>query len=141
MDEKNIQECFESLRHLETIYPGFENWFWYKVKPGLENGTRFLLSKKLGDEIVGVVIAKKVERETPKICTLWVDKRYRKRGFGVRLLISALEWLNDHQPELSISESNMAEFSHLIEKFEFKLTSSSVNLQTGKKEFHFNERK
>ena len=64
------------LLSLKQNYPNFDQWLDKKVMTQLGN-TRKIIVALSGQVIVGVMVLKNTVSER-KICTLWVQKEYRK---------------------------------------------------------------
>lgn len=124
---KSLDYIYQCLSFLETEYPSFKVWFYFKVLPGIARGERTIILNKNLSEIAGISILKKSINEN-KICTLWVNKKYQAKGIGQNLLENSIEILKDGKPLISVSESRMGEFRPLLEKFNFSLKNSYLSI-------------
>jgi GNAT superfamily N-acetyltransferase len=128
------------LAPLSDFYPDFDRWYWQTVVPGLADGTRALRLVERDGEIVGALIAKRDDDER-KICCLWVRDDRKGRGYGVRLIKEAIEWLGTPKPLVSVPEERLAEFAPTFAGFGFVLTEAVDSAyRPGRKEFVFNGR-
>lgn len=107
------------LLSLKQNYPNFEQWLDEKVMTQLEN-TRKIIVALSGQAIIGVMVLKSTVSER-KICTLWVQKEYRKNGIGTDLIEYAIEELETKYPLITMSENSYMDFLPLMENFNFRL--------------------
>ena len=130
--------AFSALVHLEQMYPGFEDWYWGKVVPGLSNGTRQLFIEERGSRIIAAVIAK-AEGAERKLCTVWVHPAYTGQKIGVRLMDEAKSWLGTNKPMISVPEERVEEFRSIFIRWGFELTQVLDSYyRPGRKELVFN---
>ncbi len=127
------------LSPLETYYPNFHEWYYYKVVPDVSSGKRRVLTEMTCGEIVAVAILKKYEDEK-KICTFRVSKEASGRGLGTKLMRESLDWLECPKPLLTVNEENASEFARFLKKFNFQ-ESRAVNglYRPNKLEIIYNE--
>jgi hypothetical protein len=110
---------FKALSHLEQVYPGFGEWYWAKVVPGLRDGSRCIFVQQ-SNQINGIVIAKRSNDER-KLCTVWVNRRLIGRGLGTTLMRRAMSWLGTTRPLITVPEERLAEFQPSFRRWEFSL--------------------
>lgn len=110
------------LEHLELTYPGFRNWFYGKVVPGLRTGERSVLIRGAFSDPSGIAITKRDAHET-KVCTLWVAHAYRQSGLGKDLLEEAIDWCDDALPLFTVPAEQIASFAGLVQRFGFVETA------------------
>lgn len=116
------EDVYAALSSVHSIYPGFERWFWGKVIPEL-SGERSMFLDWHGGGITGVVIAKRSFNER-KLCTVWVDERYRDRGIASSLISEASEWLATDHPMITIPRSRLASFAGVLRSGRFVQTQA-----------------
>ena len=112
------------LLGLSLNYPGFHGWFWRKLFWGFLNGRRTFLLAMHRDKIAGLAILKNEIRES-KICTLFVDKRYRRAEVGSMLLDTSIQVLsaqNGALPFITVPERRIDSLGPLLESRGFVLT-------------------
>jgi hypothetical protein len=110
------------LSPLSVNYPGFDLWYTDKVIAGVVSGERYACVVRDGDQITGVGIAKKDDRER-KICTVRVDEVAIGRGTGVRIFDRLLRWLDTDRPHLTVPEQKLVHFDRIFEWYGFEMTS------------------
>jgi hypothetical protein len=119
------------------MYPGFADWFWGKVVPGLGR-TRRIFRVGPVSQPAALAIAK-LEGGEAKICTLWVSPTERESGHGRALFGEAIQWLGVERPLFTVPEERLAEFAPLLSRFSFKRTASIESLyRAGSVEHVFN---
>jgi len=134
MRDDHILEAYAALAHLSAYYPGFKDWYWTKVVPGLGTTRRLDIVRREG-RIVGVCIAKRTEIER-KICTLWVVPAYRGTGLGVRMLLDAMHWLGTSKPAVTVNEERYLDFVAIFRRLSFQPAKAVVGLyRPGKIEY------
>jgi hypothetical protein len=128
---------WNALRHLESIYPGFPDWYWGKVIPGLEDGTRKIFASWYRGSLAGIVIAKSDNEK--KICTVWVADSFRGMSMAGDLMSEAMLWLDTDRPVFTVSDLRILDFSSLIDRFGFEKTDQKRGLYAPEStEFIFN---
>lgn len=133
------REALAFLLPLSREYPDIENWFRWRVVPGLRAGTRTLICVHREGRLIGVGIGKHEAYER-KICTVRVAPSYFGRGIGLRLFDSLLRWLDTDQPHLTVSEPKLPAFERIFERYNFKRTSSRLGLYVpGVAELSYND--
>lgn len=130
--------AFGVLEWLECEYPGFSDWYWTTVVPGISTGERRLATVERGGRVVGVGISKRTSSER-KMCTIWVDQQFTGTGMGVRLMVDSMQWLGTSLPLATVSESRMNEFKPIMDRLGYKITQVLPNFyRPGHSEFVFN---
>ena len=74
-------------------------------------------------QVEAVVIAKRSADEN-KVCTLWTSERMRGRGYGMRLLRQAMDWLGDERPLVTVPGERIAEFRPFLTRLGFVETGT-----------------
>lgn len=137
-NDLEFETLYGSLRHLETFYPQFPSWFWAKVVPGCRDQSRRILQVSAGERLAGLAILKRSPFER-KVCTLWVARFARGRGFGQRLLSDSLDWLEADKPLITVCQERLHELQPLLVKFGFRLEQAAQSLyRPGRFEYVFN---
>lgn len=130
---------YEAVQHLSCFYPGFHNWFWATVVPGIVDGSRHINAVRKDDgQVVATAISKKTAEER-KLCTLWVEEKERGFGQGVRLTQMACDWLGTAKPRATVGEENYENLLPLAKRFGWQMTDCRVSLyRDGRREYEFN---
>jgi hypothetical protein len=69
-----------------------------------------------------------------------VDHSYFGRGLGVRVFTDLMNWLDEEQPVLTVSNVKLPSFQRIFDHFGFVPTSATPNLyRLGSTEIGFNE--
>jgi len=129
---------FSHLSGASSLYPGFHNWFFNRVVPGIELGERQLLIEGRNNHVAGIAIVKTGCEK--KLCTLRVSEQFQNKGLGIKLFESCFEALDTCKPLLTVSEEKFPEFQRIFDYYGFEITSVRKDLyRKGKNEFFFNE--
>jgi hypothetical protein len=129
---------FDSIKHLECVYPGFDAWFHGKVIPGLRDGSRKLFLESAAGRVAGLAIAKRTSTER-KLCTLWVAREARNHGLAARLADEAFDWLGTTKPLFTVPDIRIEEFTGLLTRWEFVETQIVEDIyRRTSREFVFN---
>lgn len=135
--DDHVLEAYAALAHLSGFYPGFKDWYWNKVVPGLGETRNLDIARRDG-RIVAVCISKKTELER-KVCTLWVSPSHRGTGLGVRMLMDAMAWLGTTKPALTVCEERYLSFASILKGLGFPPPRAVVDLyRPGKIEYLYN---
>ncbi|MBL1258623.1 hypothetical protein [Methylocystis sp. Sn-Cys] len=113
----DFDAIFGALKELERTYPGFGEWYFGKVVPGVYAGERLLLAHVSGATISGVAIAKRGTEQ--KLCTLWVHPDARLSRVGTELAEEAFEWMGNSKPLFTVPEERLHEFKGLLRRWSF----------------------
>lgn len=125
---------------LEETYPGFGNWYWNKVLPGLSAGTRKILRDGPLSAPRALAIVKR-EQDEAKICTVWIAPSGRGQGNGLRLMSEAIDWLQVDKPLITIPAERYDQFLPLMTRLRFEETARITSLyRAGVIEHIFNGR-
>ncbi len=122
-------------------YPGHEKWYRETFLPGLKKGERmYVVATDDGGKLAGCVLIKNTADEK-KICTLFVDPDFRKRGVARELMEASLKELGEH-PLITVSSRNLNQLNPLLKHFRFHLSASRQGAYgKGDTEYYFNDRK
>ena len=124
------------LQPIYKFYPGFEKWYKNVFLPGLFTGERSYITAEVGEKLVGCALIKNTAQEK-KICTVFVDSKYRRRGIGGKLFEKALKTLGN-KAKLSVSEESLSKLTPLLNKFNFHLLETKRGVyRQGKNELYF----
>lgn len=108
--------------HLKDTYPGYKEWFFEKQVKGCYTPNRNIIFIRTNtDEIVGFSCLKKDEEEK-KICTLYVDSKYRNHGIGNLLFEESMKYLETTKPLATFTEDKLPIFEEIIKKYDWHLT-------------------
>ena len=86
---------------LESIYPGFRQWYLQRVVPGLADGSRLIVADVLDGGLAGIAIAKRTCGER-KLCTLWRNPRLGRDATVAELLTGTTSWLGPRRPTFTV---------------------------------------
>ncbi|UNL85235.1 GNAT family N-acetyltransferase [Priestia koreensis] len=117
---------YKSLASLNKDYKSFDKWYFEKVVPGIKLGNREIIVATNDQFLTGVSILKNSIYEK-KICTLYVNPKFRKIGVGKELFESSLEILNSDFPVITVNEERVPEFSSLLNYYGFELSQVASN--------------
>lgn len=100
------------------------NWYrnLFNNDSSIKKEREIIICERICDKnkIIGVIILKKTNNEK-KICTLKVDKNFKKNGIGKILIEMGLYWLNNDKPIITINSNNFIEFKNLFSYYGFQL--------------------
>ena len=117
---------FDAIYHTIHLvgkgYPGFDEWFFDKVKNGLIDGDREVIVFVQKRYIAGIAVLKNTQEEK-KICTLRVLEKFQRNGIGKSLISQSLEILGTETPLITVSSSKETQFHSLFKHFGFKKCS------------------
>ena len=126
------------LSNCKIDYPGFNIWL-EKVFSGV-GIDRIILLYTDGDIISGISILKNSPTEK-KICTLYVDSFYRRRGIGTVLIQESYKILGTRTPGMTVSEKQLPEYKSFLLKSGANQTGSELSLYyPWEREYFFNYR-
>ncbi|MGJ3259052.1 MAG: hypothetical protein ACFE0S_05560 [Rhodospirillales bacterium] len=129
---------YGQIAFIEHYYPNFSGWYWDKVVPGLQCGSRNMQVVFEGGELLGVVISKKTEIER-KLCTIWVREGARRMSLATTLCEGAFKWLGTRRPLLTVPEERICSLRPLISKLSFELTNVETEMyRKSRQEYVFN---
>lgn len=125
--DQMFSNVFNHKDELKKVYPNIEEWINKKVKPSFnrKDGSReIILALKPENDvmrILGFMILKNTNEEK-KICTIRVNKSFRKQGVGSKLFEKAIDFLgNDKDIVITISENYIENFEKILKKYDFKI--------------------
>lgn len=137
-------EIKKSISDISNTYSNFNDWYDNKVIPELLSGLGrelavLVLQQNNKSQIVGVIITKETPEEK-KLCTINVNKDYRKLGISTLLFEACFKTLKTRTPFFTVSEEHYETFKPIVKKFKFTVTSIKDNVYlNGKKEYYINE--
>lgn len=143
-EQETLSEIKRSISDMSNTYSHFNDWYDNKVIPELLSGigrviSVLVLHNNNKSHIVGVIITKEAPEEK-KLCTINVNKNYRKLGISTLLFEACFIILKTRTPFFTVSEEHYETFKPIIKKFNFKVTSIKDNVYlNGKKEYYINE--
>lgn len=133
------REALAFVRPLSPDYPGIEEWFTYKVVPGLRARTRRIVRIERHGKIAALGIAK-AEGSEAKICTVRIAPEFVGRGMGIRIFDDLMSWLGTDRPLATVGETKLAEFQRIFDHYGYRLTSVCNGLYVpDRAEYLFNE--
>ena len=125
--KKLIDEVLLISIQVKYDYPDYKNWFLNKQVTGLYDNTRNIIIAHIDGKLVGFVSLKKTESEK-KICTFYVEKRFRRNQIGLKLVEKSIEYLETEQPLITIPMDKLNEFIKIGNKYNWKVTNIIENL-------------
>lgn len=125
--ENLIHQVLTLSMQVKTEYPEYKNWFLTTQAPGIYDGTRNIIIAHIKDRIVGFVSLKKTAEEK-KICTFYVEKKFRKNKIGTILVEKAIEYLGTEKPLITIPLNKLNEFTRIGEKYNWEISNIKENL-------------
>lgn len=134
----DVERAYAAVAWLKSEYPGFDDWYWQTVVPGIDTGERRLTSVERDGRVVGVGISKRSNSEK-KMCTIWVDPEFEGTGLGIRLMKDSMRWLGTDKPLATVSQSRMPAFAQIMARLGYDLTQVLPDYYVdGQSEFVFN---
>ena len=125
--KKLIDEVLLISMQVKYDYPDYKNWFLSKQVTGLYDNTRNIIIAHIDGKLVGFTSLKKTDKEK-KICTFYVEKRFRKNQIGSKLVEKSIEFLETEQPLITIPMDKLNEFIKIGNKFNWQVTNIIENL-------------
>lgn len=125
--ENLIHQVLTLSMQVKTEYPEYKNWFLTTQAPGIYDGTRNIIIAHIKDRIVGFVSLKKTAEEK-KICTFYVEKKFRKNKIGTILVEKAIEYLGTEKPLITIPLNKLNEFTRIGEKYNWEISDIKENI-------------
>lgn len=136
----DIDEIIELCNNLYDLtdfvnedYPRHKSWFYQKQLPETLSGRGrdIIYATDENKNYMGVVFIKKDEIEK-KICTLFVDEKFRRLGVGTKLIEKAMQVLGTTTPVITIADYKLPMFENLIKKYKWKQTEVVKGLYNDK---------
>ena len=115
-----LEEIDKFSQEISNYYPDYNEWFQERMIPGIIDHTREIICIT-DEEIIGFISLKKEEK---KICTIFVDKKYRRQGFGTILVDKGIEYLEEEKPLITIPISLQEEYSEIIRNHNWSITGT-----------------
>ena len=133
---------FKLIENLKDHYPDFNNWYWNKVIPRIEEDISTIIMCYMRNELIGISIIKKSLKEN-KLCAVRIKEEFKNRGYGLYIIDESLKILNNNKPLCSVSSEMINDYSRMfINRYNFDLTHVYNGLYTkGKLEYEFNGNK
>ena len=122
-----IDEVLLISMQVKNDYPDYKNWFLNKQVTGLYDNTRNIIVAHIDGKLVGFTSLKKTDSEK-KICTFYVEKRFRKNQIGSKLVEKSIEYLETEKPLITIPMDKLNEFIKIGNKYNWKVTDIIENL-------------
>jgi hypothetical protein len=134
----DLYAVFNTIEPISQFYPGFKDWFWDKVVPGVVEGNDEIILAEERNELVGVSIIKKTGEK--KLRALRINPKFQKTGKGLYLIDESLKRLNVDKPIVSVAEEMIHDFSRIfINRYNFNISHVYKGLYRKEKlEYEFN---
>ncbi len=113
-----VSLIYSFTKYNEKQYPGYYKWFYEKNIPRIIKGNGDIFFFKDNEKIVAVSVVKKDKEK--KICTFFVDSKYRGLGLGRKLLKESFDYLETTKPLITIPVSKIHFFEDIIKKYSWK---------------------
>lgn len=120
------QVLIETIQY-KSDYPDYEDWFWEKQVRGLFDGYRDIIVAIKNGKVIGISNIKNTASEK-KICTLTVDKKYRMKSVGSKLIDISIAILGVSNPVITMSIDKLSEFNKIIKKYNWVITGVKKDL-------------
>jgi len=120
------QVLIETIQYKDD-YPNYEDWFWEKQVRGLFNGDRDIIVAIKNNKVIGISNIKNTLEEK-KICTLTVDKKYRMKTVGSRLVDISIAMLGTSSPIITMSVDKLSDFRGIIKRYNWEITGVKKEL-------------
>ena len=129
-----ISRIYQTLYVPANYYPHFNDWF---NKVVYDESRKIFLATD-ADRIVGVSIIKDSLAES-KLSTFFIANDYQNNGIGSKLMKYTLQnFVINKVPLVTMPESILYNFKHLIEKFKFyHIGTTHGQYQANKGEYYF----
>ena len=115
-------QVYKITEYLNDTYSGYKEWYFKKQVKGCYTPNRnIIFIRTNNNEIAGLICLKKTEEEK-KICTFYVDSKYRNQGVGSLLFEESIKYLETTKPLATFSEDKLTIFEKIIEKYDWCLT-------------------
>lgn len=137
MDSELLDRLYSVTKVLEKDYPIHKEWFYDKFVKELDGIKREIIYYEKNNIIYGVVFLKNSEEEK-KICTIYVDEKYRKQGVGTSLIKESMKFLGTQTPFITMPDYKEKCFLKIIEKYNWKKTQVIDSYYSNNRELVFN---
>ena len=129
------------IKPINDTYPEHTKWFMEKFIPGLQKKERmYIIAQDEDNTLAGCVLIKNTEEEK-KICTLFVNPKFRRQGLGKQLMEQTLKELGEH-PLITVSIRNLSQLSRLLEQCGFHLSATKKGVYNSEDtKYYFNDKK
>ena len=132
-------KLYNITSEIEKTYPSHKNWFYVNfIGNLLKNNSGLIIYAKNSEneEISGVAF---INKEICKLCTLFVNPKYRKMGIATKLLQISEKALCK-KPIVTVSEINYPQLKKIFDKNKYILTYKVIGYyQPDKVELCFND--
>ena len=135
------EQMLDLTKSINDTYPEQTKWFKEKFITGLQKKERmYIIAQDDDNTLAGCVLIKNTEEEK-KICTLFVNPKFRRQGLGKQLMEQTLKELGEH-PLITVSSRNLSQLSHLLEQCGFHLSATKKGVYNSEDtEYYFNDKK
>ena len=132
-------KLYDVTSEIEKTYPSHKFWYYANFIENLLKNNKGLIifaKEKENDEISGVAF---INKEIGKLCTLFVNQKYRRMGIATKLLQISEEFLGK-KPFVTVSEITYPKLKNLFKKNNYKLKYKVIGYYIPDKvEFCFND--
>lgn len=100
----------------------------------------YIIAQDDDGTLAGCVLIKNTEEEK-KICTLFVNPKFRRQGLGKQLMEQTLKELGEH-PLITVSSRNLSQLLPLLKQYGFHLSAIKKGVYNSEDtEYYFNDQK
>ncbi len=143
--EESLRKVCEELYNITDFlcedYPKYNSWFYKKHLPAVfvpNSGRDIIFAYDEDKNICGISFIKEDDVEK-KICTLFVDQKFRGMGVGTMLVEKSMEKLGTTKPMITLAEYKLPMFESIIKKYGWEKTEEVIGLYNNKyKELVYN---
>lgn len=130
--------AYQLIESLQSLYPGFHDWFVNKALPDIVLGHGVLALAEQHSQVVGVALGRSGAR--PKLRCVRVVPTVAGRGIGLHLIDCALKQIGSDRPSLTVPQEHIHDFVRpFVNRYGFSLDHVSKGLyRPGKLEYVFN---
>lgn len=132
----DVSKIAPALKNVAPLYPNFNIWFNNKFLRNFYIRNRDILVAHNGQEICGISLLKKSLEEN-KICTFYVMPEFKGRELGSKLLEKSLNYFDDNEVLISVSNERLSELYPTLSSKGFVLDSCVEHMYRNENIEHF----
>ena len=123
-----MNQIYEFTKFINLEYYDYESWFFMKHITRVKTGLGDILYIKDTENSPLVAIASlKNTRDEKKICTLYIDSKYRGKNIGSLLTKESLSYLKTTKPLITFSATKLNYFKKYIIKYNWNIEETIIN--------------
>ncbi|HAS3568115.1 TPA: GNAT family N-acetyltransferase [Vibrio cholerae] len=132
----DVSKLAPALDNVAPLYPNFNIWFKDKFLFNFYIGNRDILFAHNGNNLCAVSLLKKTPEEN-KICTFYVMPEFQGRELGSKLLEKSLNYLDDKDVLISVSNERLSELYPTLSSKGFVLDNCVEHMYRNENIEHF----